>query len=72
MDQEEIQSSSIPDQDTKWGNDKNTRKHHITECQEVKPFSTDDLNAASNIYHSMATSRPGPSRRHGFDSIAQS
>ena len=41
-------------QDIVWESDKNTRKHHIQDSQEVSPFPTDDLKAASNRHSSMA------------------
>ena len=39
--------------ETVWESDKNTRKYHIQESQEVSPFPTDDLKAARNRYGSM-------------------
>ena len=33
-------------QDTVWKTDKNTRKHHIQESQEVSPFPAGDHRAA--------------------------
>ena len=35
-------------QDTIWESDKNTRKHHIQENQEVNPFPAGDHKAARN------------------------
>ena len=40
--------------DTIWESDKNTRKHHIQESQEVRSFPTGNLKAASNRDGSMA------------------
>ena len=37
-DQESIQSSTIPTQDTIWESNKSTRKHHIQESKEVSPL----------------------------------
>ena len=41
-------------QDTVWESDKNTRKHHKQESQEVSPFPTGDHKAARNSHDSMA------------------
>ena len=35
-------------QDTTWESDKNTRKHHTQENQEVSPFQAGDHKAARN------------------------
>ena len=35
-------------QDTTWGSDKNTRKHHIQESQDASPFQAGDHEAAIN------------------------
>ena len=40
--------------DTIWESDKNTRKHHIQEGQEVSPFPTGDHKGARNRHGSMA------------------
>ena len=40
--------------DTVWENDKNTRKHHIQESQEVNPFPAGDHKAARNRQDRMA------------------
>ena len=40
-------------QHTTWESDKNTRKHHIQESQEVSPFSAGDHKAAMNKQESM-------------------
>ena len=37
-------------QDTTWKSDKNTRKHHIQEGQEVSPFPADDIHLDSLKY----------------------
>ena len=44
------QFSHVPHltQDTEWESDKNTRKHHVQESQEVSPFPTGDHKAATN------------------------
>ena len=44
-------------QDTTWESDKNTRKHHIQECQEVSPFPAGDHKAAMNGQESMANTK---------------
>ena len=36
-----------------WENDKNNRKHHTQESQEVSPFPASDLKAAMNRQESM-------------------
>ena len=41
-------------QDTEWESDKNTRKHHIQESQEVSPFPAGDHKAERNRQDSMA------------------
>ena len=42
-DQDSIQSSTTPDPGLRMGkSDKNTRKHHIQESQEVSPFPIGD------------------------------
>ena len=40
-------------QDTTWESDKNTRKHHKQESQEVSPFSAGDHKAAMKKQESM-------------------
>ena len=40
-------------QDTTWESDKNTRKHHLQESQEVSPFPAVDHKAAMNRQESM-------------------
>ena len=40
-------------QETIWESDKNTRKHHIQESQEVRPFPAGDHKAAMNRQDSM-------------------
>ena len=40
-------------QDTIWESDKNTRKHHLQESQEVSPFPAGDNKAARNRQDSM-------------------
>ena len=40
-------------QDTTWESDKNTRKHHIQESQEVSPFPAGDHKATMNRQDSM-------------------
>ena len=40
-------------QDTIWGSDKNTRKHHIQESKEVSPFPAGDHKAAINRQETM-------------------
>ena len=47
-DHESIQSSTHLTQDTIWESDKNTRKHHIQESQEVSPFPAGDHKTAMN------------------------
>ena len=44
-------------QDTTWESDKNTRKHHIQESQEVSPFTTGDHNAALNTHDSKTDTK---------------
>ena len=44
-------------QDTTWENDKNTRKHHIQESQEVSPFPADDQKAAMNRQEGMTNTK---------------
>ena len=44
-------------QDTTWGNDKNTRKHHTQESQEVSPFQAGDHKAAMNRQDSMTDTK---------------
>ena len=44
-------------QGTTWESDKNTRKHHIQENQEVSPFPADDHKAALNKQESMANTK---------------
>ena len=39
--------------DTIWESDKNTRKHHTQESQEVSPFPAGDHKAARNRYDSI-------------------
>ena len=41
-------------QDTIWESDKNTRKHHLQESQEVSPFQGGDHKVAKNRQDSMA------------------
>ena len=41
-------------QDTTWESDKNTRKHHIQEGQEVNIFSAGNNKAAMNRQDSMS------------------
>ena len=41
-------------QDTEWESDKNTRKHHIQESQEVSPSLTGDHKAAINRHLVLA------------------
>ena len=50
---ESIQSNTTPDQDTIPESDKNTRKHHIQENQEVSPFPAGDHKVARNRQDSM-------------------
>ena len=40
-------------QDTEWERDKNTRKQHIQESQEVSPFLAGAFKAAMNRQDSM-------------------
>ena len=40
-------------QDTTWESDKNTRKHHTEESQEVSPFQADAHKAAMNSKDSI-------------------
>ena len=44
-------------QDTTWESDKNTRKHHIQEGQEVSPFPAGDHKAAMNRQESMTNTK---------------
>ena len=44
-------------QGTTWESDKNTRKHHIQESQEVTPFPAGDYKAAMNRQDSMADTK---------------
>ena len=44
-------------QDTIWVSDKNTRKHHIQESQEVIPFPAGDHKAAMNRQDSMTDTK---------------
>ena len=45
--------NSEVDQDTIWESDKNTRKHHTQESQEVSPSPSGDHMAASNRQDSI-------------------
>ena len=51
--QESIQSCTTPDPNNTWEGDKNTRKHHIQESQEVSTFSAGDQEAAKDTQYSM-------------------
>ena len=44
-------------QDTTWESDKNRRKHHIQENQEVSPFPAGDHKAAMNRQESMTNTK---------------
>ena len=51
--QESIQSSNISDPGHQKENEKNTRKYHTKESQEISPFPTGDHVAATNRQESM-------------------
>ena len=42
-------------QDTIWESDKNTRKYHIQESQEVSPLPADDHKAVRDEIHTQST-----------------
>ena len=44
-------------QDTTWKSDKNTRKHHIQESQEVSPFPAGDHKAEMNRQECMKNTK---------------
>ena len=44
-------------QDTTWESDKNTRKHHIQESQEVRSSPAGDHKAAMNRQDSMTATK---------------
>ena len=44
-------------QDTTWESEKNTRKHHTQDSQEVSPFPAGDHKAAMNRQESMPTTK---------------
>ena len=44
-------------QDTIWKSDKKTRKHHIQESQEVRPFPAGDHKAAVTRQGSMTNTK---------------
>ena len=46
-------------QDTTWESDKNARKHHILESQEVSPFPAGDHKAAMIRQDSMTDTKHG-------------
>ena len=59
-DQESIQSSTTPEpgqQINKWESDKNTRKRHIQESQEVSLFPAGNHKAAMNRHYSMTDTK---------------
>ena len=57
-------------QDTTWESDKNTRKHHIQESQEVSPFPAGDHKAAMNRQESMTNKKLKITKRIHKRSIA--
>ena len=44
-------------QDTTWESDKNTRKHHIQESQDISPFQAGDHKAAMNRQDCMTDTK---------------
>ena len=44
-------------QDTTWESDKQTRKHHTQESQEVSPFPAGDHKATMNRQESMTNKK---------------
>ena len=46
-----------PAQDTIWENDKNTRKHHTQESQEVSPFQAGEHKAVKSRQDSIINKR---------------
>ena len=53
-------------QDTTGESEKNTRKHHKQESQEVSPFPADDHKAAMNRQESMKHETLLTKRMHGI------
>ena len=47
-DKESIQSNTTLTENSIWENNKNTRKHHTQESQEVSPFPAGDHKTARN------------------------
>ena len=57
-DEESIQSSNTHmNQDNTWESDKNTRKHHIQESEEVSPFPAGGHKAALNRHYSLTDTK---------------
>ena len=75
-DQGSIQSSTLA-QDIVWESDKNTRKHHKQESQEVSLFPTGDQKAARSIHGSMAKTKTNtinkrdPQKKHRLGTVSK-
>ena len=62
-------------QDTVGESNKNTRKHHIQESQEVSPFPTGDHKATRNRHASMAktdtNNKKDPQKKHRLGRVSK-
>ena len=54
-----------------WESDKNSRKNHIQESQEVSPFLAGDQKAARNRQDSMTTiTKKDPQKKHRLGKVS--
>ena len=60
--------------DTIWEGDKNTRKHHTNESQEVSPFPAGDHKAARNRQDNLTKTKPNnkkdPQKKHRLGMVS--
>ena len=63
-----------PTQDTIWESDKNTRRHHIHESQEVSPFPAGDHKAAKRRQDSKKqkkNNKKDPQQKHRHVAVSK-
>ena len=75
-DQQSIQSSTRHlTRDTKWESDKNTRKHHSQESQEVSSFPAGDCKEQTRQYnkdkHETQITKQGPQKMQRLGTVSK-